>query len=322
MGFFVGVVDELGRMEDRKERNDMFMLDLLEKRKATVIPLLLERIEKNKAERKEISNRLSKAVSFGITKEAAAVLESSGSLARVLAPLEKVQESDDPDKKINKAGIQRLSEAVLQNLSVDKIASAMEYAFDLGFAEDPSSDKLVEAIYANTQEDFEEAIAPLMDSATISGLTAPSIRSFDVNKRALIDFDPADVKAAREIIEKNLMTQLETTTNPTTGQLQFTNPDASGEILNNAVDFYVEEMSHPLRSRSSPEVIKDIFNRVDTLTEDPQLSLRQIAENFKTFEIPPAFQGPMPKSPDTAEEAIKSYTGSSIQDVIEQGYIK
>ena len=52
MGFFVGVVDELGRMEDRKERNDMFMLDLLEKRKATVIPLLLERIERNKAERK------------------------------------------------------------------------------------------------------------------------------------------------------------------------------------------------------------------------------------------------------------------------------
>ena len=322
MGFFVGVVDELGRMEDRKERNDMFMLDLLEKRKATVIPLLLERIERNKAERKEISNRLSKAVSFGITKEAAAVLESSGSLARVLAPLQKVQESDDPDKKINKAGIQRLSEAVLQNLSVDKIASAMEYAFDLGFAEDPSSDKLVEAIYANTQEDFEEAIAPLMDSATTSGLTAPSIRSFDVNKRALIDFDPADVKAAREIIEKNLMTQLETTTNPTTGQLQFTNPDASGEILNNAVDFYVQEMSDPLRSRSSPEVIKDIFNRVDTLTEDPQLSLRQIAENFKTFEIPPAFQVPMPKSPDTAEEAIKSYTGSSIQDVIEQGYIQ
>ena len=304
MGFFAGVVEELGRMEDRKERNDMFMLDLLEKRKATVIPILLERIERNKAERKEISGRLSKAVGFGITKEAAAVLESSGSLARVLAPLEKVQQSDDPDKKINKAGIKRLSEAVIQNLSVDKIASAMEYAFDLGFAEDPSSDKLVEAIYANTQEDFEAAIAPMMDSASTGGLTAPSIRSFDVNKRALIDYDPADLKAAREVIENNLMSQLETTTNQATGQLQFTNPDASGEILNNAVDYYVEEMSDPLKSRSGAEVIKDIYERVDALTEDPSIDLRDIAESYKTFKIPPPFQGPMPLSPDTVEETI------------------
>ncbi len=304
MGFFAGVVEELGRMEDKKERNDMFMLDLLEKRKATVIPILLERIERNKAERKEISGRLSKAIGFGITKEAAAVLESSGSLARILAPLEKVQQSDDPDKKINKAGIKRLSESVIQNLSVDKIASAMEYAFDLGFAEDPSSDKLVEAIYANTQEEFEGAIAPLMDSASTGGLTAPSIRSFDINKRALIAYDPADLKAAREVIQNNLMSQLETTTNQATGQLQFTNPDASGEILNNAVNYYVEEMSDPLKSRSGAEVIKDIYERVDALTEDPNIDLRDIAESYKTFKIPPPFQGPMPLSPDTVEETI------------------
>jgi len=304
MGFFAGVVEELGRMEDRKERNDMFMLDLLEKRKATVIPILLERIERNKAERKEISGRLSKAIGFGITKEAAAVLESSGSLARILVPLEKVQQSDDPDKKINEAGIRRLSEVVLQNLSVDKIASAMEYAFDLGFAEDPSSDKLVEAIYANTQEEFEGAIAPLMDSASTGGLTAPSIRSFDINKRALIAYDPADLKAAREVIQNNLMSQLETTTNEATGQLQFTNPDASGEILNNAVNYYVEEMSDPLKSRSGAEVIKDIYERVDALTEDPSIDLRDIAESYKTFKIPPPFQGPMPLSPDNVEETI------------------
>jgi hypothetical protein len=103
----------------------------------------------------------------------------------------------------------------------------------------------------------------------------------------LIDYDPADIKAARELIDANLKTQLETTTNPNTGQLQFTNPDASGEILNNAVDFYVSEMSDPIKSRSGAEVIKDIFERVDTLTEDPSIDLRDIAENFKTFEIPP-----------------------------------
>ena len=83
----------------------------------------------------------------------------------------------------------------------------------------------------------------------------------------------------------------------------------------------VELASSPPKILAQSEVIKDIFNRVDALTEDRTINLRDIAENFKTFEIPPAFQGPMPKSPDTAEEAIKSYTGSSIQDVIEQGYV-
>ncbi len=63
-------------------------------------------------------------------------------------------------------------------------------------------------------------------------------------------------------------------------------------------------MSDPLKSRSGAEVIKDIFNRVDALTEDRTINLRDIAENFKTFEIPPAFQGPMPLSPDTVEETI------------------
>ena len=78
-------------------------------------------------------------------------------------------------------------------------------------------------------------------------------------------------------------------------------------------------MSDPIKSRSGAKVIKDIFERVDALTEDPSIDLRDIAESYKTFEIPPAFQGPMPEDPDTAEEALK--TGSSIQDVIDQGYV-
>ena len=258
---------------------------------------------KLKEARAERAKLLDQADKFNIDEEAAAILYSTGQLPSIIGYLNKIEQSEDPDKKINKAGLKRFSEAIVASVPEEKLGAAMKYAFELGAAEDPSSDKLVEAIHATSLDEYEEAISEFMNTSPTTRV-APNISPFDINKRGLIDYDPADIKAARELIDANLKTQLETTTNPNTGQLQYTNPDASGEILNNAVDFYVSEMSDPLKSRSGAEVIKDIFNRVDSLTEDPTINLRDIAENFKTFQVPPPFQGPMPLSPDTVEETI------------------
>ena len=261
-----------------------------------------ERADLKKA-RAERANLLAEADNLGLDKEASAVLYSTGQLSSTVGYLKKIEQSEDPDKKINKAGLKRFSEAIVGSLPEEKVGAAMKYAFDLGAAEDPSSDKLVEAIHATSLSDYDEAISSFMNTSPTTRV-APNISPFDINKRGLVDYDPADIKAARELIDANLKTQLETTTNPNTGQLQYTNPDASGEILNNAVNFYVNEMSDSLKSRSGAEVIKDIFERVDALTEDRSIDLRDIAESYKTFEIPPAFQGPMPEDPDTVEETI------------------
>ena len=258
---------------------------------------------KLKEARAERAKFLDQADKFNIDEEAAAILYSTGQLPGIIDYLNKIEQSEDPDKKINKTGLKRFSEAIVANVPEEKLGAAMKYAFELGAAEDPSSDKLVEAIHATSLDEYDEAISAFMNTSPTTRV-APNISPFDINKRGLIDYDPADIKAARELIDANLKTQLETTTNPNTGQLQYTNPDASGEILNNAVDFYVSEMSDPLKSRSGAEVIKDIFNRVDSLTENPGIDLRDIAENFKTFQVPPPFQGPMPLSPDTVEETI------------------
>jgi hypothetical protein len=257
-------------------------------------------LKKARAERAKL---LAEADKFNIDEEAAAVLYSTGQLSSTIGYLKKIEQSEDPDKKINKAGLKRFSEAIVTSVPPEKVGAAMKYAFDLGAAEDPSSDKLVEAIHATSLSDYDEAISSFMNTSPTTRV-APNISPFDINKRGLVDYDPADIKAARELIDANLKTQLETTTNPNTGQLQYTSPDASGEILNNAVDFYVNEMSDPVKSRSGAEVIKDIFERVDSLTEDPTITLRDIAESYKTFKIPLPFQGPMPEDPDTVEETI------------------
>jgi len=262
-------------------------------------------LKKARAERAKL---LAEADNLGLDKEASAVLYSTGQLSSTVGYLKKIEQSEDPDKKINKAGLKRFSETIVGSLPPEKVGAAMKYAFDLGAAEDPSSDKLVEAIHATSLSEYDEAISSFMNTSPTTRV-APNISPFDINKRGLVDYDPADIKAAREIIEKNLKTQLETTTNPNTGQLQFTNPDASGEILNNAVDFYVSEMIDPIKSKSQSEVLRDISNRVDALTEDPTITLRDIADNFKTFEVPLPFQGPIPLNSNTAE-----------QDIIDQEY--
>jgi len=258
---------------------------------------------KLKEARAERAKLLNQATDLGLTEEASAILYSTGQLQSTVSYLKKIEESEDPDKKINKTGLTRFSEVLVESVPEEKLGAAMKYAFSLGAAEDPSSDKLVEAIHATSLDEYDEAISAFMNTSPTTRV-APNISPFDINKRGLIDYDPADIKAARELIDANLKTQLETTTNPNTGQLQYTSPDAAGEILNNAVDFYIGEMSEPLKSRSGAEVIKDIFERVDALTEDPTITLRDIAENFKTFQVPSPFQGPMPLSPDTAEETI------------------
>ena len=46
MGFLAGVVGELNRREDAAERREEFMMNLLERRKAAIIPQILDRIQK------------------------------------------------------------------------------------------------------------------------------------------------------------------------------------------------------------------------------------------------------------------------------------
>jgi hypothetical protein len=105
MGFLAGVVAEINRQEDAATRAEEFMMSLLEKRKAQILPELMSRIEARKEKAQKRAARVSTAVGFGLTEEAAAVLESSGDLDTLLVRLNKLQEN--PDKTISRSGMVR-----------------------------------------------------------------------------------------------------------------------------------------------------------------------------------------------------------------------
>ena len=283
MGFLAGVVAEINRQEDAATRAEEFMMSLLEKRKAQILPELMSRIEARKEKAQKRAARVSTAVGFGLTEEAAAVLESSGDLDTLLVRLNKLQEN--PDKTISRSGMERLSEAVVANLKPEKIASAMAYALDMGFAEDPTSDKLIEAIYANTEEDFETALTPLLSAATGSGAASPDIDRFRVNPMSLTSMDSDKTAKVQKQLERSLMSQLGGSYNADTGNIVWQNPDAAGEIIQNAVEYFKVQISDPLIQKDESDVYSEIFDKINFITG--YKSLREIALNYPTFEYNP-----------------------------------
>ena len=271
-------------------------------------------LKKASAER---ANLLAEADNLGLDKEASAILYSTGQLSSTVGYLKKIEQSEDPDKKINKAGLKRFSEAIVGSLPEEKVGAAMKYAFDLGAAEDPSSDKLVEAIHATSLGEYDEAISSFMNTSPTTRV-APNISPFDINKRGLVDYDPADIAATRKNMERQLAAQLGGTYNAKADKTTFTNPRAADRIIDRAESEYIKQVTDPLTSRSPNIVVDEIVNKVVSLVETKGLQLKDIAavDFFNTMPTPIVTD-----SGNTTAEQDLTKTGSSIQDVINQGYI-
>ena len=241
-------------------------------------------LKKARAERAKL---LDEADNLGLDKEASAILFSSGQLASTISYLKKIEQSEDPDKKINKAGLKRFSEAIVTSVPEEKVGAAMKYAFELGAAEDPSSDKLVEAIHATSLSDYDEAISSFMNTSPTTRV-APNISPFDINKRGLVDLDLTDIGSARKNMERQLAAQLGGQYNATEDTVTFANPQAADRIIDRAETRYIEQVTDPLRSRSPNIVIDEIVNKVVSLVGTEGLQLRDIADvdYFNTMPTP------------------------------------
>ena len=259
---------------------------------------------KLKEARAERAKLLDEADKLGIDEEAAAVLYSTGQLSSTVGYLKKIEQSEDPDKKINKAGLKRFSEAIVENVPEEKLGAAMKYAFELGAAEDPSSDKLVEAIHATSLDEYDEAISAFMNTSPTTRV-APNISPFDINKRALVDLDLTDIGSARKNMERQLAAQLGGQYNAREDKVTFANPQAADRIIDRAETRYIEQVTDPITSRSPNVVIDEIVNKVVSLVGTEGLQLNDIAavDYFNTMPTP-IVTNPEDTVPTSADEDI------------------
>jgi hypothetical protein len=147
---------------------------------------------------------------------------------------------------------------------------------------------------------------------------APNISPFDINKRGLVDLDLADIAAARKNMERQLAAQLGGTYNAKEDKTTFKNPRAADRIIDRAESEYIKQVTDPLTSRSPSIVVDEIVNKVVSLVETKGLQLKDIAavDYFNTMPTPIVAD-----SENITVEQDLTKTGSSIQDVIEQGYV-
>lgn len=308
----------LGSLADTMKENREYLKAKQSMLQEYMLKSGFQRMEDLRKARAERAKLLAEADKLGIDEEAAAVLYSTGQLSSTVGYLNKIEQSEDPDKKINKAGLKRFSEAIVESLSPEKVGAAMKYAFDLGAAEDPSSDKLVEAIHATSLDEYDEAISAFMKTPQTTSAVAPNISVFDINKRALVDLDLTDIGSARKNMERQLAAQLGGQYNAREDKVTFANPQAADRIIDRAESEYIKQVTDPITSRSPNVVIDEIVNKVVSLVSTEGLQLNDIAavDFFSTMPTPIVTDS----ENNTAEQDLTK-TGSSIQDVIEQGYV-
>lgn len=280
MGFFAGVVNELNRIEDRGERRAEFMAALLEKRKNTVIPTLVERLNAEKEDLAERRERVQQAMVLGLSKKAAAVLESSGALELEIDRLKKLNE----DGELNREALGKISEQIVNAVPEEKVADALDYVIkgDLTFTSMPSqNDTLIAAMYnATTLDEFTQAytkaITPLQKS------TVKRIQPFDYTTRGADIITPSESSSVRTTIAKSIAQTLGVGIVPDANgnflKFQGNDEDAAQTVLNNAYNMYEALYESPTYFDSPTKIINDINTRINVLRQQGQ-DVKDIARN-------------------------------------------
>ena len=237
----------------------------------------MSKLEARRAAVKESRARISQATTLGFDKKAAAVLEASGELTTIISRLEKLR--DDPEKDVSKAGIKKMSSAILDNVPEDRVAAAMKYAFDSGAVEGFNAEKLIDVIFSttNVEESLQEGFNMVADIPSGRG---PGVAPTGVSLVGLTDLSPEKTQKVRNLIEDRLKDSLGRTLDPNTGAYQWENPSAANAIIEKSLNYYLEQRADPFREADLADITTEISDTVqDLLGTGAQLD--DIASGFE-----------------------------------------
>jgi len=237
----------------------------------------LAKIEKRREQRKAAQARISTATRLGFDEKAAIALEASGELSSVITRVEKLIE--DPEKDVSTSSIKKMSQAILDNVPQDRLAKAVEYALDLGAAEEMTAEKLINTIFSTSDES--EKFAAVADIST--GTDMPSIKPTGINLIGLTDLSPEKTQKVRNLIEDRLKDSLGRTL--TKDGYVWDNPGAANTIIEKALTYYIEQRADPFLDKDLADITTDISDKVQYLIGEG-IPLNTIANQYE-FSLKP-----------------------------------
>ena len=282
------------------------------------LPELIKRREAREAKVQASASRISAAQAYEMDTEAAAILEASGRLESVLSRLDKM-------KDVNVTTVRQFSERIISDMPPERVAEAMEYALNKDFLDEPSASKYIEILY-DTDADGIIAKATELGAAG-SRRVRPTIEVDPINTAAFRATTPTDRSQVQKAIENQLGPQIGgSTSKNANGELvtTFSDPDAAGRIVQNAVDYYFEQTTDAFATRDPSEVFNDIYNKTLEFKEQANGMLEIVADtpfDASIVTIPnPTVTGPAVEPtapPSTSLEAIQQQ-----EDLMEQYNLK
>ena len=248
----------------------------------------ISRIESLRKQRDEKLKRIGMAQNVGFDKEAAVVLEASGELSYILERVDDLRK--DPDRDFSKAGVRKMSQAILDNVPEERVAQAMNYALEIGAVGDMDGEKLIDVIFSATDEEgldkARDVLASIPTSVGGGGFGPVGV----TNLSGLTQLTPEKAQSARKLIEDRLKGTLATSVNED-GNVVFDNPTAAGVIVNKAFNYYLEQRANPTIQSDVVDVTSDITDKVGSLIGSG-VQLDDIASGYDFTMNPAEFKAP------------------------------
>ena len=263
-------------VEDKEEK-EAAVAEINNAKRQWLFKVGLEKIAQRKKVMKESSARISRAVRLGFDKNAAIVLEARGQLESVLTRVDKLK--DNPDKNYSRKNVTKMSKAILENVPEEKIAQAINYAFDLGAQESMDGSKLIDIIFSATDE---ASMAEAVDQVTnISSSRGDGLDPVPLNLAGLTELDPVKAEQIRKNVTSRIAPFLGGQFSAESDQYVFDDPGSAAVIVNKAVDYIKEKRSDPFFQGDISDVTSEVGDVIEELTRGQGIPLAKIADTFE-----------------------------------------
>ena len=239
-----------------------------------------ERVKELNEARRLRAERISMAEGLGLSRDAAAVLETSGQLSLELERLSDLNKKGELDK----SQLKKISEFIVESLPEEKVTAAIKYVTqgDLSFSKPGSASETAIAALYNATDEQEFMESALNFSKITSDQPTIKLGPIDYTTRSADIITLSDRRSAYNNLAASIGGYLGTgVVNDAQGNFlsfQGESPENSQAILNNAYNVYENVYKSAGALENPSEIINKIGENVKVLKASGQ-DLAQIADN-------------------------------------------
>jgi len=265
-------------MEDRDAREAFAKQMSLNSRKY-LMESGKEKLDALREKRAERMSKIQLADNFGLSKEAAIIMDASGDLDLALNHLSKLNPED-----INKDNVKAISEVVLSKYPEEVRSQILTNSLLLGTDFDPADLEMQLAMAAFDPDQKVEDIRKIYgqipsDSSNIR------IPSANVPLRSAVNISPTDMNTVNKTIRNGL--------DGIIGEFQsdknnwvWEDPDNGNRIIRELQDVYREAYADATYGGNPLDVLSDVINNVSNQIRSPGVQLADVVVSIDSIPVP------------------------------------